>query len=763
MAVIESSLERESQDRYLTYALSVVSSRALPDVRDGLKPVQRRILYAMYKNLNLKPNSSYRKSASVVGEVLGNYHPHSDTACYEAMVRMAQDFSLRYPIVDGQGNFGSIDGDSAAAYRYTEARLRPFALEVIGEIDEETVEFRDNFDGRLKEPQVFPSRVPNLLVNGVSGIAVGMATSVPPHNLKNVVSALIGLLEDKEITNSKLVSLIKAPDFPTGCTILNSKNELEEIYATGKGAIRMRGEWEEEEGQRGKKFVIITSVPYGVNKSQLIEKIAQLITDKKLPQIVDIRDESTDEVRVVLELAPNADSEVAMAFIYKNTALESNFNVNLTALVPTKGISLKPQVLSLKECLNYFLEFRVDVTKKRLIFEKKQLEARVHILEALAKIFDSLDEAIKIVRKSDGRQDAALKLAKRFDLTEVQSFAVVDMKIYQLSRTNIEEVRAELKAKLKRIKEIDNILKNEKAILNLVKEDLELVAKEYGDARKSKLIKDYQDKIIEFDKSEYVVKEDVYAIVTKDGWIKRIRQNNELSSTRLRDGDSIFKAFAISTLDNVVFITNLGNVYSLNVSEFPSSSGYGVPIQKILKFKDGEIIVESFFLKLSEDEQIEVFDFAKNTQDDEIRNEDDVILITKNGLGTAYHLDDLSNIKKSGRRIMKIKDGDELRCVVKGNKVNLAMFTSDSSALSIKTKEIPLKDSPVVGITLMGIRDDDELVAAISYDKEESLVIKNDKDKEVLISASDIVKGKRALKGNKVLSKAKLISVTLAR
>ena len=763
MAVIESSLERESQDRYLTYALSVVSSRALPDVRDGLKPVQRRILYAMYKNLNLKPNSSYRKSASVVGEVLGNYHPHSDTACYEAMVRMAQDFSLRYPIVDGQGNFGSIDGDSAAAYRYTEARLRPFALEVIGAIDEETVEFRDNFDGRLKEPQVFPSRVPNLLVNGVSGIAVGMATSVPPHNLKNVVSALIGLLEDKEITNSKLVSLIKAPDFPTGCTILNSKNELEEIYATGKGAIRMRGEWEEEEGQRGKKFVIITSVPYGVNKSQLIEKIAQLITDKKLPQIVDIRDESTDEVRVVLELAPNADSEVAMAFIYKNTALESNFNVNLTALVPTKGISLKPQVLSLKECLNYFLEFRVDVTKKRLIFEKKQLEARVHILEALAKIFDSLDEAIKIVRKSDGRQDAALKLAKRFDLTEVQSFAVVDMKIYQLSRTNIEEVRAELKAKLKRIKEIDNILKSEKAILNLVKEDLELVAKEYGDARKSKLIKDYQDKIIEFDKSEYVVKEDVYAIVTKDGWIKRIRQNNELSSTRLRDGDSIFKAFAISTLDNVVFITNLGNVYSLNVSEFPSSSGYGVPIQKILKFKDGEIIVESFFLKLSEDEQIEVFDFAKNTQDDEIRNEDDVILITKNGLGTAYHLDDLSNIKKSGRRIMKIKDGDELRCVVKGNKVNLAMFTSDSSALSIKTKEIPLKDSPVVGITLMGIRDDDELVAAISYDKDESLVIKNDKDKEVLISASDIVKGKRALKGNKVLSKAKLISVTLAK
>ncbi|MGI6680644.1 MAG: DNA gyrase subunit A [Bdellovibrionota bacterium] len=477
MAVIKSSIEKESQDRYLTYALSVVSSRALPDVRDGLKPVQRRILYAMYKNLNLKPTTSYRKSASVVGEVLGNYHPHSDTACYEAMVRMAQDFSLRYPIVDGQGNFGSLDGDSPAAYRYTEARLKAFALEVIGEIDEETVEFKDNFDGRLKEPQVFPSRVPNLLVNGASGIAVGMATNIPPHNLKNVISALIGLLEDSEITNSKLVSLIKAPDFPTSCTILNSKNELDEIYSSGKGAIRMRGDWVAEQGGRGKNFIIITSIPYGVNKSQLIEKIASLITDKKLPQVVDIRDESTSDVRIVLELAQGADAEVAMAFIYKNTPLESNFNVNLTALVPSKGISLKPQVLSLKECLQYFLEFRVDVTKRKLTFEKKQLEARVHILEALAKIFDALDEAIKIVRKSLGRVDAAEKLRVRFSLTEVQSFAVVDMKIYQLSKTNIEEVREELKAKLKRIKEIDALLKSEKAIFNIIKEDLESVSK----------------------------------------------------------------------------------------------------------------------------------------------------------------------------------------------------------------------------------------------------------------------------------------------
>jgi len=349
MATFPTSLTQESRDRYLTYALSVVSGRALPDVRDGLKPVQRRILFAMLQNLNLKPSNSHRKSAAVVGEVLARFHPHGDIACYEAMVRMAQDFSLRYPLVDGQGNFGSLDGDNAAAYRYTEARLRELALEVIGEINEETVAFRDNFDGTVVEPVVLPSRVPNLLVNGATGIAVGMATSIPPHNLKDTIKALVELSKDPDLSVSKLTSMIKGPDFPTGCSILNSQRELVEMYETGRGSVRMRGEWEVEEMGRGKQSIVISSIPYAVNKSTLVERIAGLIIDRKLPQLVDVRDESTDDVRIVLELASGAEAEVAMAYLFKNTPLESNFAVNLTALVPGEGNSPRPELLSLKD------------------------------------------------------------------------------------------------------------------------------------------------------------------------------------------------------------------------------------------------------------------------------------------------------------------------------------------------------------------------------------------------------------------------------
>jgi DNA gyrase subunit A len=363
MAIIDTTVQKESQDRYLTYALSVVSGRALPDVRDGLKPVQRRILYAMSHNLNLVPNRAHRKSAAVVGEVLANYHPHGDSA--------------------GQGNFGSLDGDNAAAYRYTEARLREFALAVIGEVHEGTVTFRDNFDGTTTEPTVFASKVPNLLVNGASGIAVGMATNIPPHNLREVVKAIVELAADPEITIAKLTSFIKGPDFPTGCLILNTKKEIDEIYKTGRGSICMRGEWKEEDLPRGKKAIVITSIPYAVNKSQLVEKIGNLILERKVPQLSDVRDESTDEVRVVLELSPNADPELAMAYIMKHTSLETAFAVNLTVLLPGREDSLLPELVSLKECLEHFLKFRHEVTKKKLEFEKKKLLERMHILEGI--------------------------------------------------------------------------------------------------------------------------------------------------------------------------------------------------------------------------------------------------------------------------------------------------------------------------------------------------------------------------------------------
>lgn len=772
MTVIDTSLQQESRDRYLTYALSVVSGRALPDVRDGLKPVQRRILFAMLSNLNLRPATSHRKSAAVVGEVLARFHPHGDVACYEAMVRMAQDFSLRYPLVDGQGNFGSVDGDNAAAYRYTEARLREIAIDVVGEIDQETVGFRDNFDGTVVEPIVLPSRVPNLLINGATGIAVGMATSVPPHNLKDVVRALIELSRDPEISIAKLVTIVKAPDFPTGCAILNTHKDLVDIYQTGRGVIRMRGEWVVEEQDRGKRFIVVTSIPYAVNKSTMVERIANLIIERKVPQLTDVRDESTNEVRVVLELAAGADAEVAMAYLFKNTPLESNFPVNLTALVPLPtGESTRPELLSLKDCLRHFLDFRAQVVEKRLIFERRQLLERIHILEGLVIIYDALDEALKIVRKSEGRSDAAEKLRARFKLSEIQAFAVVDMRIYQLSRTNIEEIRGELDEKNARVKAIDKILADKKLIVDIVRKDLEQISEKYGDKRKSKLVKDAVD--IEFNEADYVVHEDVYAIVSRDGWLKRIRQSNELSSTRLREGDSILSAHALSTVDSVVIITNLGSLFTIKVSDFPSSSGYGTPIQKLLKFRDEERIVASYGMRYAAESEKETkaesgqgtLPLGKGAESSienapSIQNGETLVLISERGVGCALTLSEIGDVKRSGKRIAKLRDNDKLAVAAPLDDV-MVVVTKQGSALGIARKEIPVRDTAAVGVSLIGVRDDDAVVAAVGVKKLASkkfeIVTKSGKTKE--ISGGDITTGHRGLKGTKVYSRDEITGI----
>ena len=755
MAVHNISILTESRDRYLTYALSVVSGRAIPDVRDGLKPVQRRILYAMFSNLGLKPTSSHKKSAKIVGEVLGNYHPHGDGACYEAMVRMAQDFSLRYPLVDGQGNFGSMDGDSAAAYRYTEAKLTALALEVIGEIDQETVSFRDNFDGTTVEPIVFPSRVPNLIINGGAGIAVGMATSIPPHNFKDVIKSLLLLCEEPDTSVSKLVTQLKGPDFPTGCAILNSKKELDEMYETGRGSIRMRGTFVLEDQERGKKSIVINSIPYAINKAQLVEKIANLIIERKLPQLQDVRDESTDDVRIVLELSPGADADLAMAYLFKNTVLDCTFSLNLTVLVPAGGATsdrCRPELISIKRALQLFIDFRKEVVQKRLVFEKKNLLARIHILEGLVKIFDDLDEALKIIRKSDGRSDAATKLAARFKLTEIQSFAIVDLRVYQLSKTNIEEIRLELAEKEKRVKEIDKILASPRAILTIVTGEFTALGEKYGDKRKSQIIKD--DVSIEFDESQYVVEEDVYAIVTLDGWIKRIRQNNELSATRVREGDSILRAHPLSTRDSVVFFTNLGNVYSIKVSDFPSSSGYGNPVQKTLKMKDGETIVESFGMKSPQTKDTEISAAYKHV----IPEKAEVILVSKRGLGFGAILDGLVGLKKSGKRVMNLKGEDRLVSVNFYEK-ELALFTREASALSIPSSDIAKREGAAVGVQLIGVRSDDEVIGAISHNAKANYVVTLDSGKTKDIAGKEVMRGHRALKGNKVIAKAKIVSV----
>src|SRR6478672_5487190 len=479
------TLHEAAQTRYLNYALSVITSRALPDVRDGLKPVQRRILYTMWQQ-NLTADVKHRKCAKVVGDVMGSFHPHGDVALYETLVRMAQPFSLRYPLVDGSGNFGSLDGDSAAAMRYTECRLTRISDEMLTEIEQSTVPFRPNYDGTKTEPVVLPARIPNLLVNGTTGIAVGMATNIPPHNLTEVCTALMKLLDNEELSNAQLCRYIKGPDFPTGGQILNSSDELKEIYRTGSGSIRLRGTWDIGPETRSTKTIFFESIPYTVNKAQLVERIADVVLSRKLPQLLDVKDLSTEDVRIAIEMKRDADEKMIMAYLFKHTPLQINYAVNLTCLIPTENPEVgRPERLDLKQILWHFLHFRLEVVTKRLEHELAALRKRIHILEGFETVFDALDEIIRMIRKSDGKADAAEKIMTRFKLDAEQTDAILELKIYRLARLEILIIQKELEEKRKRAQQIAALLKDEDSRWKLVRTELEEVQQKYGDKRRT--------------------------------------------------------------------------------------------------------------------------------------------------------------------------------------------------------------------------------------------------------------------------------------
>src|SRR3954470_20850208 len=562
---IATPLHEEARRRYLNYALSVITSRALPDVRDGLKPVQRRIIYGMFHDHHLTHEAKYQKCAKVVGTIMGQYHPHGDVAIYDAMVRMAQDFSLRYPLVDGHGNFGSLDGDAAAAYRYTEARLAPLAPMLLDEIKQETVEFRPNYDGTTEEPVVLPAKFPQLLVNGSTGIAVGMATNIPPHNLGEVCEAAVALIDDKKLETKDLLKFIKGPDFPTGGQITNSKKELRDIYETGQGGIRVRGEWKTEQEKRGGEWIVITSIPFGISKASIVEKIAEVIIAKKLPLLLDVRDESTSDVRVVLELKSGADPALVMSYLYKHTPLELSFHVNLTCLVPTDNPEIAgPARLDLKAILAEFLRFREDVVTRRFEFELRELEKRIHILVGFEIIFDALDEAIRIIRKSDGKADAAVKLMKRFELDAIQTDAVLELKLYKLARLEIDAIRAELAEKRARAKEIKSILADKKKLWKVIRGELVEVSERFADKRRTKIGGAGGDDV-EFDAEAFIVDEEVTVILPRDGWLKRVREVKDLSATRLREGDAVLAVVRASTKDPLAIFSNLGSCYVMRI------------------------------------------------------------------------------------------------------------------------------------------------------------------------------------------------------
>ena len=581
-------LAEAARARYLNYALSVITSRALPDVRDGLKPVQRRILYAMWSDLRATAESRFIKSAAVVGEVMKTYHPHGDQSIYDALVRMAQPFSLRHTLVEGYGNFGSIDGDPPAAMRYTECRLTPIAESLLSELREQTVDLRPNYASTAEEPEVLPAQFPNLLVNGASGIAVGMATNIPPHNLKEVCAALVVLLDNREAPLEKLTRHVIGPDFPTGGVILNSTDDLRKIYATGQGSIKLRGTYERHPDRPNS--IVVTSIPYGVEKDALVGRIGELIGKGSVPQLTNVKDLSTEDIRIVLELKPGSNAEAALAYLFKNTPLQVNYGVNLTCLLPAEGAEVAvPSRLDLRSILQHFLDFRMEVVVRRLQYELNNLLARIHILEGFAIVFNNLDEAIRIIRDSDGKADAAPKLIARFDLTAIQADAVLETKLYRLGRLEIEDILTELEAKRARAEELTRLLEDEPARWSIIRDELKKISKTHGDARRTLI--ETPEAPMEFREEDYIVDEDAWVIVTREGWTKRQKSFTDVASIRVREDDRVGWIYRARARQTITFFTDRGVAYTLRVNDIPMTTGHGDPIQKLFAFEDQERIV----------------------------------------------------------------------------------------------------------------------------------------------------------------------------
>ncbi len=706
------ALHEAAQARYLNYALSVITSRALPDVRDGLKPVQRRILYTMWQQ-RITADAKHRKCAKVVGDVMGSYHPHGDAAIYDALVRMAQPFSLRVPMIDGSGNFGSLDGDTAAAMRYTECRLTPAAGEVLEDIAHDTVHFRPNYDGTKSEPVVLPSRLPNLLLNGATGIAVGMATNIPPHNLAELCGALLKILDDPEIKDYQLVAndAIKGPDFPTGGQILNSREEMREIYKVGQGTVRLRGTWIKGPTSRSGKSIYITSIPYAVNKAQLVEQIAQLVVGRKMPLLLDVRDVSTDDVRIELVLKKDADEQKVMAYLFKNTSLQTNFNVNLTCLVPTENPEVgRPERLGLKEALWHFLHFRLEVVTRRLEHELKALEKRTHILEGFAIIFDALDEIIRIIRRSDGKADAAKKIMAKFkQLDAEQTDAILELKLYRLAKLEINLVLEELKEKQKRIKEIRKLLNEEEATgrWGIVRNEIERIRDQYGKQDKRRTIIEAPADEPEFSAEDFIVDEDAHVLVTADGWVKRQREIKDPANTRLREGDRVLACEAGSTRATIVFFSSFGVAYTCRIVDIPATTGYGEPIQKLFKLKDGEHIVAAYSL-----DPRAIGDIAEDPKQPDLCPLTHAVAATSDGYALRFGLEPfVEPSTRAGRRYARPAKGAKVVGVEKihGDETLLAV-SERCRAMVCKVDEVNYLSGPGKGVMLIKLAKDDRLI-----------------------------------------------------
>jgi DNA gyrase subunit A len=752
------ALHEAAQERYLNYALSVITSRALPDVRDGLKPVQRRILYTMWGQ-NLTADAKPRKCAKVVGDVMGGYHPHGDAAIYETLVRMAQPFSLRYPLVDGFGNFGSLDGDNAAAMRYTECRLSRLSDEMLSEIEQDTVVFRPNYDGTRTEPIVLPARLPNLLINGATGIAVGMATNIPPHHLGEVCAALTKLIDNPDLTTAQLCRYVRGPDFPTGGQILNSPDEMKEIYRSGSGGVRLRATWEVSATSRAAKTLVVTSVPYTVNKSTLVERIAEIVVDRRMPALLDVRDLSADDVRIEIDIKRDADEKMVMAYLFKHTPLQINFSVNLTCLIPTENPEVgRPERLDLKSILWHFLHFRLDVVTRRLEHERAALRTRIHLLEGFAKVFDALDEILRIVRRSEGKKDAADAIMKRFELDAEQTDAILELKIYRLARLEIQVIRDELAERRKRLRAVDGLLRDESGRWAMVRREVEEIQTAYAgknDPRRSKL-ETIED--VEYSAEAFIVEEDNVVIVSQDGWVKRQKEVKDVSATRLREGDAVRAAQAGSTRASIVFFTNFGVAYTCRIIDVPASTGYGEPIQRLFKFRDGEHVIAAASLdprvvgELAAPDEGEVPPVH-------------ALAVTADGYSLRFGLESfLEPSTRAGRRFARPSEGIEVVdvAIVHGGETIIAV-TRQARAILCPVREVNYLSGPGKGVILIKIDPrEDRVLGFIASDGDRHLLtVETSRGAQQTVSTAKYEVTGRGGKGRELLQRGQFTRIVL--
>ncbi len=698
-------IEQEMKKSYIDYAMSVIVGRALPDVRDGLKPVHRRILYGMY-DLGMASNKPHKKSARVVGEILGKYHPHGDSAVYDALVRMAQDFSLRYTLINGHGNFGSVDGDEAAAMRYTECRLEKVAEDLLMDIDKETVDFTDNFDASLKEPVVLPSKVPNLLINGSSGIAVGMATNIPPHNLREICDALIHLIDEPSADNLDLMAFVRGPDFPTG-GIIYGTNGIIEAYSTGKGRLRVRARTNIEEHE-GKKRIIVTEIPYQVNKSAMIENIAELVKDKRIEGITDLRDESDrDGMRVVIELRRDAMEEIVLNQLFTHTQMQVTFGVINLALVNNE-----PKVLTLRDMLQAFVDYRRMVVIRRTQYDLRQAQARDHILQGLIKAVDSLDEAVHIIREARTTDDARDGLMKRFELDEVQAKAILDMRLRALTGLEIEDLRKEFAEIEQSIRDLEAILADESKVMGIIKAELAEVREAYGDERKTEIVIDTG----ELDIEDLIPNEEMVVMISSDNYIKRLpldtykqqhRGGQGLLGMETKEDDRVVDLFVTMTHNTILFFTDRGRVYQLKAYRIPVAGRHskGKPIVNLLP-------------KLEEGEKVE-----NNLPLDGLGDGVDLMFATRNGIVKRTALREYRNIRSNGIIAISLEDGDSLvdTKLVQGDD-EIVLATRNGQAARFDASEVRSVGRPAIGVIGMRPEPGDEIVSMAVVRPEDKLL-----------------------------------------